>query len=185
MKKFILTLVIIVILLILGFSVYYAYSIYKYNFTPLYSTATSVATQQKATSTNEIVGQKVPGSFLLTGKMLQIRIDSTSKSWWGQSVIAGGAGSNNDKTEVSFENLAKEPISSTYYAKIFQGDCTNTGASKYILFPLVIDTKGTVSQTLLPISLDALLSQTPLSIHIYQDANYNIAFACGTIDSTH
>lgn len=184
MKKSIIILVIIVIVLGIGAYFYNFYTnVFKYNLSTQYQAPASNA--QQVDSSNEVVAQQAPSSFMLIGKMLQVRIDSAKKPWWGQATIAEGDKPNQARTEVALELLGKlseNPDGTKFYAKIFKGDCSSESSSLYRLVPIsVVYGKGAGSQSIIEMSLDNFLKNTPMAVQIYSDSDYRIPYACGVI----
>jgi hypothetical protein len=184
MKKSITILLIVVI--VLGISAYFYNfyeNVFRYNLTSQYQTS---ATNTQIDTSKEIVGQPAPESFMLIGKMLQIRIDSTSKPWWGQATVMGGAEPNTNMTDVGYEllgTLSQYPDGTKFYARIFKGDCAHQSVSKYRLVPLTVTYgKGAGSQSVFQVPLDQFLADAPMSIQIYSDPEYKTPYACGVIN---
>ena len=111
---------------------------------------------------------------ITTVQSISVKLDTVNNSgeFGTATLVAEGTGTN-----VSL-NLSGSPQDITQPAHIHIGSCPGIEAVKY---PLNFPVNG-LSETLLDVSLDQLLSELPLAINVHKSPQEaNIYVACGNI----
>ncbi len=121
--------------------------------------------------------QKEKAEMAKIGRTITLKLDEQNKSGQKGEAVITQTSPNTLKVIV---NITGKPSKVAMPSHIHLGSCTTLGAVKY---PLTNVDKG-AAQTELPLTLEQLVSELPLSINVHKSASdAKVYVACGNIES--